>query len=1095
MGSCFKIYKSSAGSGKTHSLALEYILLSFRNPNYFKNILAVTFTNKATEEMKSRILEYLFRISNLETKEDEKIENIINILIKSGLTENDIRKRAKDILENILYNYTNFSISTIDSFFSRILRSFSKELKLQGNYEIEMDEGKVLSDIIKILWKKTSEDNTLLEYLNKFLHYRLTEGRSWNIDLPLLNIGSEIFRDRYWERKLRNIDLYDDSRTNINQFIEELRKIKSNFEDFLKIKVKDTELLTEKFNLKDDDFYGKNTRSIPAKLKKLCDLKVINLNDFLNYRDALEMDEKWYSKNSGKKSQIRECLDGGLRKILKDVIEHIENNFAKYISAKIILNNIFVFGIFTDLIKILKDYENEENIIISSNISRRLRTLITKNNSSFIYEKVGITFNNFLIDEFQDTSTFQWEILKPLILESLAKNELSLVVGDPKQTIYRWREGNMGLIVEGIYNDLKSFKDEIKCIELNTNYRSSETIVNFNNNFFQNILEGTEYSFISQQGKKLFDLAYGNIIQKNYKRGSGYVNITIIKKNPDLNNNLDNDDEEVLSVEETILEKIKAIINESLKKNFKKSDITILIRKSKEGTEIAKSLLEAGLEVISPDSLNIMSSPKVNLIISILKFIVNQKDNLSLTEFLNNKLRYIESQNIDNHKVLSTFLDIESQEKKDFSENLLWKAIPDSLKNIEEKYLLSSFVYNYNIYELVENLIRIFKLNDNADLYIIKFLDIIKEYSKDNSTDIKSFLDWLDTIKDDTNNSLLSISFPENTDAIKISTIHKIKGLQNKIIIIPYANWDIQLKGSRDIIWVSSNEEPFNKFPAYPVFATKDLEYSCFAEDYNLENDLILIDNLNLLYVAFTRAEDALFVISPERNKTINEIIETRVQKLEEEGGFFEEIAEENNKQFIIKTYSKGNFIPAKYINATCENNLFITEQSIVSSQWYKNILIKTADVENKPWDDNYQKIKRGIEIHKILSRLINPEDIENIIEDELIRDNLEEQEAELIKRKIKRLFLTKEFSLLFDKDWEVRIEAEIITQEGEILRPDRVLLKDKEVKIIDFKIGKENKEHITQINKYAKVLSEAGYKISGKYLIYLTDEIKIIEV
>ncbi|MCX7833366.1 MAG: UvrD-helicase domain-containing protein [Ignavibacteria bacterium] len=1093
----FKIYISSAGSGKTHSLAKEYILLCFKYPTYFRNIIAVTFTNKATEEMKNRIIDYLFSLSNFEKEQDEKITEIITELKSMGLSEYQIKDTAKEIINRILYEYTGFSITTIDSFFSRILRSFSKELMLSGNYEIEMDEEKVLFEMIKLLWKEALNEPTLLAYLNKFLLHKLTEGKSWNLDFPISKIGAEIFRDRYWERKFRNQLITNDNRESINNFIKELEKIRDDFQEFIDTKVAETEEILKKFNLSVEDFSGKSRTSIPARIIKLKDNKNIQALENVINKEALINDDKWYTKNSPKKEVISECLNSGLRDIYQALISYLEKNNKKYISSKIVLDNIYVFGIFSDLIQILKNYENEENVILYSNIARRLRSCVTKDNSSFILEKIGTTYNNFLIDEFQDTSTFQWEIIKSLLIESLSQGNLSLVVGDPKQTIYRWREGNMNLILEDVHNDLSKFKNKIKEIQLNTNYRSLESIVAFNNEFFKDILKETDYTINSQKGKNLYNSSYGNVSQKVKKIGigkTGYVNIALIEKVSDVYslNTENNEVENNLSLEDIILERLKSIITEVLNKGYRKSDITILIRKSREGIKIAKSLIDSGWDVISPDSLNILNSSKVSLLYSILKFIVNQKDYLSFAEFINDYLQFIQFNSLTTHTIFTICKDSNSNEKNQGS---IENYIPAELKSVDRHYL-PSFLYNFNIYELVENLVRIFRLNDKADLYLTKFIDIVKEYCRNNPNDIKSFLNWFESKKDDENSSLFSVSAPENTDAIKISTIHKIKGLQNKIIIIPYANWEIQLKSGRDIIWVSSNEEPFNKFPAYPVLGVNYLTNSFFSEDYYLENDLTLIDNLNLLYVAFTRAEEALFVISHKKiGKTINDIVKSKIQQLNNIPEFFNKTEQETINNYIIKTYSKGVLSETKENIEIKEPKLLPSEITFVSSQWYKNIIIKTSDLENMPWKENYNKIQRGIKIHKVLSQLINLEDIENILENEILRGNIDNQEAEYIKEKIFQFSNREEFKLIFDKNYYVMTEAEIITPENIVIRPDRIMINGNNVKLIEFKIGQESKEHITQINKYENILSEAGYKVIEKYIIYITDDIKTLKL
>ncbi|MFA5405038.1 MAG: UvrD-helicase domain-containing protein, partial [Ignavibacteria bacterium] len=468
------IYQSSAGSGKTYKLSKEYLKLAFKYPGAFKSILAITFTNKATEEMKNRILKFLIDLSNQNDPELKKQ------LTEEGV-EGNIQELAKITLQAILHNYSDFSISTIDSFFNRVLRSFSKELKLQIGYDIELDRSEVLKKITEMLFKDLNKDVELRKYIEEFILMKISEDKGWDIERDIMKLGEEIFKERYWEKKFQiaeseNFEEISDSREKIRILLKDINYLISNFEDYLKKIGDDSEMVMKQYGLEVGDFAYSETGVIGFLLFKIRRFKNYDISA-KRVQKAYEANEGWFAKSSKKKEIIQKAIDDGLYALLKNAVEYIQNESVKYYSAKELKNILYTLGIFEDLISKLNEYRISNRQLLQSDVNNILQGLISTDNSPFIYEKIGSNFKNLLIDEFQDTSTFQWKNLLPLIINVLSEKNTALVVGDVKQSIYRWRSGNMMLLLTQIYDDLEGFNELIKTEYLKTNRRSREEIV------------------------------------------------------------------------------------------------------------------------------------------------------------------------------------------------------------------------------------------------------------------------------------------------------------------------------------------------------------------------------------------------------------------------------------------------------------------------------------------------------------------------------------------------------------------------------------------------------------------------------------------
>ncbi|MBI5402288.1 MAG: UvrD-helicase domain-containing protein [Ignavibacteriae bacterium] len=1038
------IYQSSAGSGKTYKLAKEYLKFAFRYPGAFKNILAITFTNKATEEMKSRVLNFLVDLSKGKNEE-----------LKAQLTEEgvkgDIEELAKVTLNSILHNYSDFSISTIDSFFNRVLRSFSKELKLQINFDIELDQEKVLDEITDMMLKGLKDDEELKKYLSEFILMKINDDRGWDIEKDIRKLGNEIFKERYIEKKYAALEKgsgrgISDSREKIKVLIEEIYKIKKEFEIHLKSIGDNAEDVMKRYGLEIEDFSYKDKGVMGFLILKTRNPKS-EYEITKRAEETYSSNEGWCAKSSKKKNEIQSAAEEGLHSLLKEAVEYIRDNSRKYFTAVELLDTVYTLGIFEDLNERLSRFRKENKKLLQSDVNGILKSVISEDNTPFIYEKIGNSFRNILIDEFQDTSTFQWHNLLPLIINSLSENNKALVVGDVKQSIYRWRSGNMKLLLEKIYSDLEGFREEVKTEYLRTNRRSCSEIVKFNNSFFLaaagKITDGIgDGAFV-----ELIKKAYAkDSVEQDYKKEGGYVCIEFF----------DSDDEQEIKAVERAEEKVKEIVKEVLKDGYGLSDILVLVRSNDEAKKISGLLASEGYRIISSESLLLNNSPKVRMIADLMKLINDNKDELAKADAVYNYLCFIKSSNDSLAAVFEN------------AGKLFYDKIPDEFFKESEKPKIKPVLNDTGVFEVCENLIKILKFDEVPDPYLIKFQDVILEYAKSNNSDLKSFLDWWEEKKND-----FTIDSPRGTDAVNIMTIHKAKGLQGKIVIVPYANWKLNIDGTKDLIWASAAEVPFGISSAYAVKAKLSMRKTFFEEDFNYEFAQTRLDNLNLLYVTFTRAEDRLYVLVPEKKNTenIGNVIKSVIkEKYNPEG---------NETAVGIKSKKKES---EKKSGVRTE-----TLKHFISDYWYKKIIIRPKHRQMREFTDEEFacKVNKGVVLHEVLSRLISFDDAENVITKMIYEGIIRESDSERIYGEIEKLRNNTVVSDWFSSRWEVKPESDILLDDGSFIRPDRVLIKGSEAVVIDYKTGSVKEEHKKQVTKYADTLKEMGFTNVRKYLLY----------
>ncbi|HWA05128.1 MAG TPA: UvrD-helicase domain-containing protein [Ignavibacteria bacterium] len=1049
----FSIYRSSAGSGKTYTLVKEYLKLVLNDPEAFRNVLAVTFTNKSAGEMKSRIIEALTKLSRGEAKDlKEKLAN-------EGVKGN-IESFSALVLKNILHKYSYFSVSTIDSFFHKVIRSFARELKLQLGYNIELDQQAVLEKITDKLLDDAGIDSELTGFLEDFIYYSIDDEKGWKIDLKIKELAREIFSERFMIRQGSAVQ--PEGKTKLKEFIGILFAVKNDFEGKMKTIAENASEILDEYSLTIDDFPFKKTGFMNYLINNIVTGK---FEPGQRAREASIDINKWFGKNS--KPAIRPAAEAGLYNLLVHAVENYDTNFIKYNTASQLIKTIYITGIFKDLTDKLKKYRDENNVLLISDINNILLNVISGDSSPFVYEKIGSFYRNFLIDEFQDTSTFQWRNFFPLIENSLSENNASLIVGDVKQSIYRWRNGNMKLLLEEVKNDLAGFNESVKEETLKVNYRSKKRIVEFNNTFFKTAAE-----ICTKEAPE----EYSEVISKAFAdteqlpaddSDDGCVSIKFYRNDPDT---------DVTSREFSIAAMISNI-KQLLLNGYWQKDMMVLVRNNPDAVELAHSLIDARLKVVSSDSLLLTNSPKVRLLINIFKYLVDTTNKIAQTEILYNYLIYIRNEDIGLNEIFSDHL------KNNSGSSLFRKYIPDKFFNNAANCEVNNKLAGLGLYDLAEEVIMIFGLGDTGDTYLIRFLDVLKKYSIENNSDVYGFVNWWEDNKQDN-----TIIVPDEEDAVRIMTIHKAKGLQAPVVFIPFANWEFGLSANRNMIWVSSDKEPFDALPAYFVKASSSLKDSYFAGDYNEESALTYLDNLNLMYVAFTRAEEKLFIGVPQKGKEsfhAGKLIYSTVttdpvlaenfgtQDFSYESGTFDEEVKKSDKKNVYDSYKIGQ---------------------VVSGNIFDKIIVKPEFENYVP--ENRSKLSqlksRGIIIHKALSLINNSEaaEIDKASRKLVILGLITEEQKPELKDELRKILAIDRVKKWIDSK-NVMNERDIILPDGSTYRPDKVIINDDKAEIVDYKSGGKKSEHADQIRSYGEILGKMGFKHVEMHLFYL-NELKI---
>ena len=1051
----FVTYKSSAGSGKTFTLVREYIKLCISKPEQFKRILAITFTNKAANEMKERVITYLTQLSSSETNSIAYKFLLPEIISDTKLSEKEICSRAKQVLDSILHNYSDFAIGTIDSFVHRIIRIFAHDLKIPLNFEVEMDTDRMLSEAVGLLISKAGSDAQLTKILIEFSESKADEGKSWNIENELINFAKQFIRDD------NSLHIENVRKLSIPDFLNIRKKLLALSEIFeksiSKIALDALKIINEN-NIPLESFYhGKS--GLGKYLEKLSN-GIYDKIQPNSYVLATLNDDKWYSEKC--KPNIKTSIDsikGTLASECFKIIALIEKNFKKYTLYNLVLSNIYPVAVLSEIEKVIDEIKKENNILPISEFNEKISKIVVTQPVPFIYERIGEKYQNYLIDEFQDTSALQWINLLPLIENSLASDYFNLIVGDGKQAIYRWRGGDVeqfAMLPEISKNISDYFSlERAEAIGRNynekfltSNFRSKAELVNFNNKLFKHISEITS-PYIQN--------IYSHCEQEFDKNNSGgYVQINFLETPAD------DEEQDYSSVTNN---KIFNTIEQLRSGNYNFSDIAILCRKKKDASDTAKFLVSSNIPVISDESLLISTSTDVNFLLAFAELAVNRNNNIALYRILHYLL---ENKMLNDNNMFELTSKLHNENK-----NIFFQNVHDYLKS-------NNFIYDFQklasmaVFEFFKELILIFKINLTDNPYIQFFLDATLEYSSTGKNSLNTFLEWWDDEK-----AKRSVIIPEGTDAVRIMTIHKSKGLEFPVVIYPYAY--VSSNTFNDFIWIQLEIEQIPEMKSALIRNSKKLDDTDFAEIRQNETDKTLLDNLNILYVALTRASEQLYILT---KKPSGDISETRnypeyfASFLHQSETWNDEVSEYSFGTFSKKEVSKkskGNFKPVPLIEYSKKHR----EQTI-------HLRKKSVEI----WDtENPEKnIEWGNTVHYVLSKIISANDIEKVIFEIKESGFIEADKIDELKEKIHSIITHPLLSEYYKTGVNALNESEILMTEGNILRPDRIVLENKNAIIIDYKTGSKKDFHAEQINGYAEALKKMGFQDIRKLLVYVNN-------
>ncbi|MDR2449220.1 MAG: UvrD-helicase domain-containing protein [Prevotellaceae bacterium] len=1014
------IYNASAGSGKTYTITLEYLrwLLSSPAPGAFRGVLAVTFTNKATEEMKSRIVQAL---NNVAENRDEGLSNSLCEMLR--LTPDELTKRATALRTAILHDYSHFAVSTIDKFFQKIIRAFMHEAGLLPEFTVELDTARLLAESVEKLLQDAGQDAALKEWLGVLVKQRIEDGRNWDPRTSLTDIGVEVFKEAFHRLGQEFQEKLKDKKF-LTTYVKTLQKITADFEKTMEACANTALQVINEAGLRIDDFKNKK-RSFAAYFNKI---KAGEYNPGANALKAQNDIDQWYGSDRTKHAQIDRVYTT-LNACLTQAIAHYEKNSTSYNTAQQISQNIYSMGLLADIANNVTALSADENIMTISDSLYLLFKLINGNDAPFIYEKTGAFFHSFMLDEFQDTSDMQWNSLKPLLENGLAEGGNALVVGDVKQSIYRWRNGDWRILAYGLNRDLGAFGPTH--LVLDTNWRSAQTIVNTNNELFgklpqllqQRLVSAFEEAgFNDEQLSHAVTDAYRDAAQRTARHDlEGYVHIAILDHRPEA------------PASEKALQETRALVAELQSRGYKLSDVGILVRKNTEGEAVAKALLEAGVPVISQDSLFLAHSPAVQFITGLLHQAIHGDDEI-------------------NRKYIENFL-----AKKD---------IP--LTSDFDTWLAG--LVRQPLAEVIECIIERFKLDELKEEtpFVQELHDLMLNYGAKETGDIYSFVDWWAG-----KGEKQTLAIADEQDAVRILTIHKSKGLQFRVVIIPFCSWPMEPKPN-SLLWAKSEEAPFNSLPYLPLNYRKDLANTCFRADYFTEKTQAYIDNLNLLYVAFTRAEDELhvFAFKPGNNSY--------------------SVADLLGNGLGNTCFEAGQKLPT--VTAShAEKGKTITLPRYPCYPYINRLRLKHRE---EKYDEEAGASMRdyGILMHRAFSEMKTAGDLEQAIHTLILQGFITNNEhaASDLRQKMEEAMKQPNAAAWFDGSWEVYTEADILLPNTgdavQQLRPDRVMIKDGKVVVVDYKFGEgEHATHETQVKKYIGCLQDIGYEQVEGYLWYVS--------
>jgi len=1046
----FTLYDASAGSGKTFTLVKEYLKILLTSPknDAYRNILAITFTNKAVGEMKSRIVSSLSEFAKDEPG-PKAVELIEAIQQETTLNAIDIKIKARQIIKNIIHNYASFDISTIDKFTHKVIRAFAHDLGLPITFDVSLETDNLLTEAVDAIIAQAGEDETLTKLLVDFTMEKTDDDKSWDVTREILDTGKLLLN----ENNRNEIVHFQDK--SISEFVEIKKKIQEVVNDLeaeCVVLAQEAISVITAAGVDEKSFSG---GYFPKHLQSIKEGKFNPKNK--TYHEAEDV-------KINKTAKDKDSIEGIIPELLS-LLKRIYTNQEKKAFYSAFLKNITPLSLLNTVSQELSKIQKEQNILSISEFNAIIYKEIQNQPAPFIYERLGEKYKHFFIDEFQDTSEMQWQNLIPLIDNALSSEDLQgergslMIVGDPKQSIYRWRGGKAEQFIE-LSKYYNPFTNKDKKIEhLDRNFRSYSEVIRFNNEFFKMLSE----QFTNPDYKNLYE---NHSHQEHNSKMGGYINISFLPKIE----KTEGDEEETPDKTRQYVQATLVAIKKSLSKGFDYKDIAILTRRRDQGIALAGYLTEQGLPILSSETLMIENATEVIFILNVLRYL-NNSSNLEAKAYLLQYIGEYVQQQLATHDFI--FQGMENKNEKEFENWLTTFDISLSFQDLRRK----------SLYETVESIVSKFINLKQNNAYIQYFLDLVLERDIKNQAGITDFLSYWDK-----NGHKFSIPSPEGKNAVRILTIHKSKGLEFPVVIFPFAEEDYSRR-PKDKLWLDS-EENISELPRVLIDNSSAVEG--FGEEaslvYQQKKQEDLLDNVNVLYVALTRAEEQLYIISsmnlsakgelPKNNMALffinylQQFSDFDIQKHEYEIGSPERISQESG---FIEEAKKIPFV--------------------------KDVLdpknIKIAQRESLMWGTHQQKaIEYGNIVHEILSYVRTASDVGLALTKAIENGLIVESQQEEVFKTLLLILNHPELADYFAEDNNVMNEQTIIRKEGTPVKPDRmVMTKDNKVYLLDYKTGLHNQKYQQQLESYEQAIEKMGFQVAKKALVYIGEEVNVVNL
>ena len=1046
------VYKASAGSGKTFTLAIEYIKHLIADPRAYRHILAVTFTNKATAEMKERIVQTLYGL----WKKDPSATAYLHCLqaelpaMNLSLTEEDIRIRAGRALAYMLHDYSRFRVETIDSFFQSVMRNLARELELSPNLNIELDSDKVLSDAVNSLIDGLTLTSPVLPLLLDYIYERIADDKRWNVSDEVKSFARNIFNEGYVERgealraKMRHPEVIRLYKSLLKEMAEKALKQMAD-------KGKRFEQILEAHHLSADDLRG-GKNSIGSYFRKL---KAGKLTDkdmpLATINNSLKGANLWTTRHAERREEIMTLAERELLPLLREAESQRPQAAYTVNSCALSLRHLDKLQLLNHIDEEVRRLNHEANRFLLTDTNALLHRLISEGDSSFIYEKLGSTICHVMIDEFQDTSRMQWDNFRLLLTEGLSQGYDSLIVGDVKQSIYRWRNGDWTIL-----NNLKpgdsSLSQYIKVKTLTTNRRSETRIINFNNSFFTTAVKFFNALHIKELQEPCLPLqeAYHDVAQESPKaEAKGYVSVQLLEA------------DEAEDYKQQTLAALGNEVRRLLAEGIQLNDMAILVRKNKNIPPIADYFdKELGLPIVSDEAFQLDASTVVCTLVDAIRHLAAPQDSIAKALLLSDLGLWVDA------------------------------PLPTGFTDRRDELVLMP------LYELLEELYSLLALDQiqGQDAYLFAFFDAVANYLQDHSSDLADFVRYWDE-------TLCSKTIPGGEiEGIRIFSIHKSKGLEFHTVLIPYCDWKLENETNNQLVWCVPSDQPYNELDLIPVTYSSAMATSTYKAAYLQERLQLWVDNLNLLYVAFTRAGKNLICWGRnEQKSTVSELLADVLPQISEQGtGSWDK----TTHRFEYGTPQPST--PSDRSSDKTANRLLQKPEKLAVQMVSAHPTV-TFRQSNRSADfiaglaeeeTSHRMIDRGRLLHTLFASIKVLDDIDPAI-DRLIAEGViaEKETEDDIRHLAHKAFSLPEVQDWYSGKWRLFNECEIIWQENGKLktrRPDRVMMHNGETLVVDFKFGKPNKKYNRQVQSYIDLLVRMGANpasIKG-YLWYVDEDL-----